>query len=31
MIVKKAIEITGANIPMEEVVIGIHGDIKKRK
>lgn len=30
LIVKKAMEISGANIPMEEVVIGIQGDIKKR-
>jgi NAD-dependent dihydropyrimidine dehydrogenase PreA subunit len=30
MIVKKAIELAGANIPMEEIVIGIQGDIKKR-
>jgi hypothetical protein len=30
MMVKKAMEIAGASIPMEEVVIGIQGDIKKR-
>jgi thiamine pyrophosphate-dependent acetolactate synthase large subunit-like protein len=30
MIVKKAIELAGTNIPMEEVVIDIQGDIKKR-
>ena len=30
VIIKKAMEIAGANIPMEEVVIGIQGDIKRR-
>jgi NAD-dependent dihydropyrimidine dehydrogenase PreA subunit len=30
MIVKKAMEIAGVSVPMEEVVVGIQGDIKKR-